>query len=52
VSERGLLEALLAGRTLGYDERGHRRVLIVVDSTEMVLVIDQEAKLVITLWAR
>jgi hypothetical protein len=46
------MEALLAGRTLGYDERGHRRVLVAIGSTEMVLVFDDETRVVITLWMR
>jgi hypothetical protein len=52
VSERGLKEALFAGHTLGYDGRGHRRVLVGLGSTEIVLVIDEEAKLIITMWVR
>jgi len=50
VSERALLETLLAGRTLGYDERGHRRGLVAIGSMEMALVIDDETRVVITLW--
>ena len=52
VSKRGLMEALLVGDTLGYDDRGHRRVLITIGYTEIVRVIDEEAKLVLTLWTR
>ena len=58
VSKRGLMEALLVGETLGYDDgghrwvRGHRRVLITIGYTEIVRVIDEEAKLVLTLWTR
>jgi len=52
VSEQSVTEALGEGRTLGYDDRGHRRVLIEAGSTEIVVVIDEEAELVITLWAR
>jgi len=46
------MEALLAGETLGYDARGHRRLLITVGGTDIVLVIDDVAKLVLTLWVR
>jgi len=47
-----LIGALPGGQTLGYDERGHRRVLIAMGSIEIVLVIDEEAGLIITMWAR
>ena len=52
MSKRGLMEALLVGETLGYDDRGHRRVLITIGYTEILRVIDEEAKPVLTLWTR
>ena len=52
MSKRGLMKALLVGETLGNDDRGHRRVLITIGYTEIVPVIDEEAKLVLTLWTR
>jgi hypothetical protein len=52
VTEAALTQALLSGTTLGYDERGHRRVLTTVGSVELVVVVDDGADLIITLWVR
>ena len=52
MTERRLIDALPEGHTLGYDDRGHRRERIVIGATEIVVVIDDEAGIMITLWAR
>ena len=52
MSEQRLLHALSEGKTLGYDDRGHRRVLITVGSMEIVLVVDEGTTLIVTLWVR
>ncbi len=52
MTERRLIDALLEGGTLGYDERGNRRVRILLGTTEVVVVVDDTAGLVVTLWVR
>jgi hypothetical protein len=47
-----VIDALLEGGTLGYDERGNRRVRILVGTIELLVVVDDAAGLVVTLWVR
>jgi hypothetical protein len=51
-TEARLLDALSDARRLGYDERGNLRVMATLGSAEVVLVIDEAAALVITMWVR
>jgi hypothetical protein len=52
VTERRLIDGLPDGETLGYHERGNRRVRILVGTIEVVVIVDDTAGLVVTLWVR
>lgn len=50
VTAAGLLENLPGSETIGYDDRGNRRALVVLGETRLTLVIDEAQALVITVW--
>jgi hypothetical protein len=52
VTEGRLIDGLPDGVTLGYHERGNRRVRMLVGAIEVVVVVDDTAGLVVTLWVR
>lgn len=51
VSEAALLATIPAGVTVGYDERGNRRIRVTVGATRLILVIDESQGSIITMWA-
>ncbi|MGH2664126.1 MAG: hypothetical protein ACRDH8_15270 [Actinomycetota bacterium] len=50
VTETGLIEALPASETIGYDDRGNRRARLVLGGTGLTVVIDEAQGIVITVW--
>ena len=52
VTNRRLLEALPVAETLGYDDRGNRRARVMIENTEVTVVVDETEDAVITLWVR
>ncbi len=49
---QGLLRALSTAETLGYDDRGNRRVRIMLGDTELIAVVDEVRDTMISLWVR
>lgn len=50
ITPEWVLAGLSAGRTLGYDDRGNRRVQLVHGGLSIIVVIDEDAGLLITIW--
>lgn len=50
ITAEWLLRGLSHARTLGYDDRGNRRVQLAHGELSIVVVIDDEVGLVITIW--
>jgi len=45
-----IVGALPTGETLGYDERGNRRVEVSLGGLSVVVDVDEEDDVVVTLW--
>ncbi len=45
-----LLEAVLRGETVGYDEVGNRLVSVSIPGTRLTVVLDHRERIVVTVW--
>jgi hypothetical protein len=50
VTGASVVENLPRSKTIGYDDRGNRRARLALGETELVVVLDEAAGVVITLW--
>lgn len=52
LSEEAVFTALLSAEILGLDMKGNMRALVIFEEVELVVVIDVERQVVVTLWER
>lgn len=50
LDENDLIEALAQGTTIGRDARDNRQVRVAIEGLGLILVVDEEAEMVVTIW--
>jgi hypothetical protein len=50
VTETDVVAAIDSGETIGRDVKGNRHIAAVMNGVRLVLVVDEERQLVITMW--
>ncbi|MGH2656076.1 MAG: hypothetical protein ACRDIZ_05170 [Actinomycetota bacterium] len=50
VTPEAVTEALPGADTIGYDDRGNRKVRAVIGGTRVTVVVDEAADVVVTIW--
>jgi len=50
VTAQALAQSLPKAKTMGYDDRGNRKVQLVFGEARLTVVVDDAARVVVTVW--